>query len=154
MRLPLCQPCRREEGWIDAFGPCPQESPSGSRVSLIPTHKGGGRADGAEALGAEEGRGGTQFCLSPGPYPLHVSFPGGAQPSQPDGCDLRGPHPKPSGTPAGPVVPSLWCFLADGCRLVAHLLRAGSPRGLEGCELAGFAPDSLLPPSQGPEGSH
>uniref|UniRef100_A0A7N5K0S5 Rac family small GTPase 2 n=1 Tax=Ailuropoda melanoleuca TaxID=9646 RepID=A0A7N5K0S5_AILME len=40
----------------------------------------------------------------------------GAQPSQPDGCDLQGPHPKPRGTPAGPAVPSLWCLLADGCR--------------------------------------
>lgn len=35
--------------------PLPPGEPSGSRVSLIPTHKGGGRADGAEALRAEEG---------------------------------------------------------------------------------------------------
>nr|XP_008538459.1 PREDICTED: ras-related C3 botulinum toxin substrate 2 [Equus przewalskii] len=29
---------------------------------------------------------------------------------------LQEPHPKPDGTPAGHTVPSLWRFLADGCR--------------------------------------
>lgn len=57
------------------------------------------------------------ICLSLGSHPApHVFLPGSIQLSQPEGSDLRGPHPKPSGTLAGPAVPSPWCFLADGCR--------------------------------------
>lgn len=98
-------------------------------------------------------------CCAPSPRGRRsapaASSRGGAQPSQPDGCDPPGAPPKARWHPSWPHCPLPVAFPSRWLQSLADcLLHAGGPLGPQGMNLQVLRPAPLpLLPSRGPEGS-